>query len=222
VSIEGKKIYSTSVYFAHKTLFNIAKKAAANVNNDPEQALVSLIFSFNCIEAFINETISSSELFHGGRRTKIENELLEKMLELQQSKKSTLDKYKKSKVLFTTNHWNKSLSPYKEFELLRNLRNSIIHRPPEVILGELTIGQGQYQYSSKYERPEKELQELANMGIVESIKANESWLDIIMIPKFADWCCTVAESVIDDFLLSLHEGTFKNRMIEQMSLSENS
>ena len=161
MSIQGKKIYSKNVYFAHKLLFEIAKKASQNTDENPEQAIVSLIFSFNCLEAFINETIGSSELFCGGRRTPQEKELFEKMIVLQQEKSSTLDKYKKSKRLFTRNHWNKSESPYKEFEILRNLRNSIIHKPPEVILGELTIGEGQYTYSSKYERPDDELNHLA-------------------------------------------------------------
>ncbi|PKF56421.1 hypothetical protein CW748_10740 [Alteromonadales bacterium alter-6D02] len=218
MSIQGKKIYSKNVYFAHKLLFEIAKKASENTNENPEQAIVSLIFSFNCLEAFINETIGSSELFCGGRRSPKEKELYEKMLLLQQSKESTLDKYKKSKILFTKNHWNKSLSPYKEFEILRNLRNSIIHRPPEVILGERTIGEGQYTYSSKYERPDNELEELAEMGIIGSIQGNESWLDLIMTTSFSEWCCKVTEDIIENFLNSLHEGKFKERMTDQMSL----
>ncbi|MCS0048908.1 MULTISPECIES: hypothetical protein [Vibrio diabolicus subgroup] len=220
MGIEGKKIRSTNVYFAHKLLFGIAKKAAMQTNEEPEQAIVALIFSFNCLEAFINETIDSTELFCGGRRTEKERELYEQMLCLQKSKESTLDKYKKSKRLFTNNHWNRSLSPYKDFEILRNLRNSIIHRPPEVINGEMTIGEGLYKYTSKYERPEDELMELSNLGIIGTIQANESWLDLIMTPKFSDWCCDVAKGIIDNFLSSLHEGRFKDKMIEQMSLQE--
>ncbi|ELF6907132.1 hypothetical protein ACTFUH_003551 [Vibrio cholerae] len=220
MSIEGKKLYSTNVYFAHKMLFDIAKKASRQTNAEPEQAIVALIFSFNCLEAFINETIGSTELFCGGRRTEKEKELYEKMLCLQKSKESTLVKYKKSKQLFTNNHWNRSLSPYKDFEILRNLRNSIIHRPPEVIIGELTIGEGRYKYTSKYERPEDELTELSKLGIIGTIQANESWLDLIMTPKFSDWCCNVAENVIENFLSSLHEGHFKDQMIKKMSLQQ--
>lgn len=219
VSIQGKKIYSKKVYFAHKLLFEIAKKASENTNENPEQAIVSLIFSFNCLEAFINETIGASELFCGGRRTHKEKELFEKMILLQKSKASTLDKYKKSKILFTKNHWNKDLSPYKEFETLRNLRNSIIHRPPEVILGELSIGEGEYTYSSKYERPNNELIELADMGVIGTIQGDESWLDLIMTVSFAEWCCQVTEDMIENFLGSLHEGKFKERISYQMSLA---
>ncbi|NMH66511.1 hypothetical protein [Shewanella salipaludis] len=221
MSIEGKKIYSKNVYFAHKLLFEIAKKASQDTDENPEQAIVSLIFSFNCLEAFINETIGSSELFCGGRRTPQEKELFEQMILLQQEKSSTLDKYKKSKRLFTKKHWNKSESPYKEFEMLRNLRNSIIHRPPEVILGELTIGKWQYTYSSKYERPDKELTYLAQEGVIGSIQGKESWLDLIMTAKFAEWCCKVAMDIIANFLDSLHEGKFKELMAEQMSLEPN-
>jgi len=221
VSIEGKKVYSKNVYFAHKLLFEIAKKASQDTAESPEQAIVSLIFSFNCLEAFINETIGSSELFCGGRRTPQEKVLFEKMILLQQEKSSTLDKYKKSKRLFTNNHWNKAESPYKEFEVLRNLRNSIIHRPPEVILGELTIGEGQYIYSSKYERPDEALNHLADEGVIGSIQGKESWLDLIMTTQFAEWCCQVAMDIISNFLDSLHEGKFKKLMLEQMSLVQN-
>ncbi|WP_102505620.1 hypothetical protein [Salinivibrio kushneri] len=221
MSIEGKKIYSKNVYFAHKLLFEIAKKASQATAENPEQAIVSLIFSFSCLEAFINETIGSSELFCGGRRTPKEIELFETMIVLQQEKSSTLDKYKKSKRLFTKNHWNKTESPYKEFEILRNIRNAIIHRPPEVILGELTIGEGKYTYASKYERPEEELNYLAREGVIGSIQGKESWLDLIMTAHFAEWCCKVATDIIANFLDSLHEGTFKERMLEQMSLVQN-
>lgn len=219
MNIEGKKIYSTKVYFAHKLLFGIARKAADKSEKEPEQAIVSLIFSFNCMEAFINETIGSTELFYGGWRTEAEHELYEQMLSLQSSKASTLDKYKKSKKLFTKNHWDRTKSPYKEFETLRNLRNSIIHKPPEVIKGELTIGQGEYKYNSKYERPDVELQELLKLGITQPIVGDGSWLDSIMTPELARWSCQVALDVIDNFLTSLQEGRFKELMIEQMSLS---
>ncbi|TMO72162.1 hypothetical protein CWC17_14605 [Pseudoalteromonas sp. S3785] len=221
MNIEGKKIYSTKVYFAHKLLFYIARKAADKSTEEPEEAIVSLIFSFNCIEAFINETIGSTELFTGGRRTEAEQELYEQMLSLQSSKASTLEKYKKSKKLFTKNHWDRTQSPYKEFETLRNLRNSIIHKPPEVIKGELTIGQGEYNYKSKYERPDVELQELLKLGIIKPILRDGSWLDAIMTPELAEWSCQVAFDVINNFLTSLHEGRFKELMIEQMSLSIN-
>ena len=84
----------------------------------------------------------------------------------------------------------------------------------------MTIGEGLYKYTSKYERPEDELMELSNLGIIGTIQANESWLDLIMTPKFSGWCCDVAKGIIDNFLSSLHEGRFKDKMIEQMSLQE--
>lgn len=36
MGIEGKKIRSTNVYFAHKLLFGIAKKVAMQTNEEPE------------------------------------------------------------------------------------------------------------------------------------------------------------------------------------------
>lgn len=217
--IKNIQIRSKNVYFAHKVLLDIARKAEQDVVNDPKQAIVSLVFSFNCLEAFINETISSSEIFLGGRRTEEEKELANQLISLQKGRESTLCKYKKSKRLFTKNHWNKTESPYKEFELLQKLRNAIIHRAPEVINGESRIG-GTWIYTSAYERPEKELQELFDFGVLDEIQGNESWLDLIMTKKFASWCCRIAEEVINNFLFSLHDGKFKDEMINKMGVTE--
>ena len=42
-----------------------------------------------------------------------------------------------------------------------------------------------------------------------------------MTTKFAEWCCQVTVDIITNFLDSLHEGKFKERMSDQMSIVQN-
>ncbi|WP_417698642.1 hypothetical protein [Psychromonas sp.] len=54
-------------FVAAVTLYEIAVDARDRTEEHPEQALVSLIFSFNALEAFINETVTCCKVTLGGR-----------------------------------------------------------------------------------------------------------------------------------------------------------
>jgi hypothetical protein len=219
--LHGKKITKIRVHFAHHTFYSIAENARDNISSDPNSALISLIFSFNTIEAFINETISSRELFSGGRISKNEVKLYQGMKNMALGRKnnsSTLVKYKKAKRIFTKEVWNNKKSPYKEFFILQELRNAVVHRSPEVIKSEKLFRIEGQTFTVKYYRPEKQISELVKEGIINPIIGDDSWLECLKTKEFCDWCCQVAVDVINNFLNSLDEGRAKELMIDQMAL----
>ncbi|EJC6747109.1 hypothetical protein QRC94_004712 [Vibrio vulnificus] len=218
MDLQGQIIKSTHVFFRAGFLYKIALEASKKVENEPEQALVSLIFSYNSLEAFINETATSCEIFSGGRRTDKERDFYYLINQMQDNRESTAEKYHKAKEHFTGERWDKGGKVFQNFALLTSLRNELIHRKSEVVKQEKVIG-GEKSEIDLCSIRKKLYSRLIDKKLVTNIDptAYESWIDSVQNPRFAKWCCETALNMTTEFFSYLPEGHFKNRMMEQMS-----
>ncbi|EJG1707951.1 hypothetical protein CDB79_RS00585 [Vibrio parahaemolyticus] len=220
--LKGKVIRGRKVHFAHRRFYSIAKYARDNIRNNLELAAVCLTYSFSTIESFINESLCSRELFCGGRLSARERRMYDDLKRLvtgrNAHKVSISQKYKKAKVIFSRQRFRSNSHPDKDFEILRNLRNAVIHRAPEVILSERVIGENGVTISVEYPRPKAQLNYLVSIGVLETFDEADSWLYSIETTEFCEWCCRVALDVTNFFLNSLENGVYKDKIIERMSL----
>ncbi|EGQ8902787.1 hypothetical protein GKA42_23910 [Vibrio parahaemolyticus] len=220
--LKGKVIRGRKVHFAHRRFYSIAKYARDNVRNNPDLAIVCLTYSFSTIEAFINESLCSRELFCGGRLSDRERQMYDRLKRLvtgrDAHKVSILKKYKTAKNIFSRQRFRPNSQPDQNFEVLRKLRNAVIHRAPEVIMSERVIGENGVTLNVEYPRPETQLKYLVSIGVLETFDEADSWLYSIETTQFCEWCCRVALDVTNFFLSSLENGVYKDKIIEQMSL----
>jgi hypothetical protein len=218
MDFRGKIIKSTHVFFRSGFLYKIALEASNKVENEPEQALVSLIFSYNSLEAFINETAMSCEIFSGGRRTNKERDFYDLINQMQDDQVSTAEKYHTAKEYFTDKRWDRGGKVFQNFTLLTLLRNELIHRKSEVVKQEKVIG-GEKSEIDLCSIRKKLYSRLKDKKLVTNIDptADESWIDSVQNPQFAKWCCETALDMTTEFFSYLPEGHFKNKMMEQMS-----
>ena len=220
--LKGKVIRGRKVHFAHRRFYSIAEYARDNVRNNPDLAIVCLTYSFSTIESFINESLCSRELFCGGRLSDREKRMYDDLKRLvtgpYSHKASTIQKYKKAKNIFSRQRFCSDSHPDRDFEVLRKLRNAVIHRAPEVILSERMIDEKGVTISVEYHRPKAQLNYLVSIGVLDTFDESDSWLYSIETPDFCAWCCRVALDVTNFFLNSLENGVYKDKIIEQMSL----
>ncbi|EGQ7881781.1 TPA: hypothetical protein SLZ57_002186 [Vibrio cholerae] len=220
--LKGIVIRGRKVHFAHRRFYSIAKYARDNVHNNPDLAIVCLTYSFNTIESFINESLCSRELFCGGRLSSREIRMYDELKRLvtgrDAHKVSISQKYKKAKGIFSRQRFRPNSHPDRDFEVLRKLRNAVIHRAPEVILSERVIGENGVTISVEYPRPTAQLNYLVSIGVLVAFDEADSWLYSIETKEFCEWCCCVALDVTNFFLKSLENGVYKDKIIEQMSL----
>lgn len=189
-------------------LFSIALNAQKKVKTEPEQALVSLIFSYSALEAFINETLCVREQFSGGRLTEEEKKFYTLMLQLQEKKDSTEQKYHLSKILFTGHPWEKGNNAFQRFDFLKKLRNELIHKKSETT--ETTRDVGLRETAINLPKHTRSLiKGLKQRGLIDETNEMGSWLDSIQNEKFAKWCCDTAIIMTDEFIEMLPEGRYK-------------
>ncbi|MGS0690779.1 hypothetical protein [Shewanella sp. 30m-9] len=220
--LKGKVIRGRKVHFAHRRFYSIAKYARDNIRNNPDLAIVCLTYSFSTIESFINESLCSRELFCSGRLSDRERRMYDDLKRLVTGrdayKVSISQKYKKAKGIFSRQKFRPNSHPDRDFEVLRKLRNAVIHRAPEVIISERVIGENGVTINVEYPRPKTQINYLVSIGVLETFDEADSWLYSIETTKFCEWCCRVALNVTNFFLNSLENGVYKDKIIEQMSL----
>ncbi|MFL9766901.1 hypothetical protein [Vibrio cyclitrophicus] len=201
-------------------LFSIALDAQSRVANEPEQALVSLIFSYSALEAFINESLSVTEQFSGGRRSDDEKKFYALMLQLQEKKDSTEQKYHMSKILFTGSPWQKGDEPFQRFDFLKRLRNELIHKKSETTetVKNLSTQETSVTLSKNTRNLIKGLKE---RQLIDETTENGSWLDAIQNEKFAKWCCDTAIIMSDAFIDMLPSSKFQEIFKEMLEFQRN-
>ncbi|WP_133151117.1 hypothetical protein [Vibrio cyclitrophicus] len=208
-------------FFRAVTLYGIAVDASKRTAESPEQALVSLMFSFNSLEAFINETVTCCQLTMGGRFSEHEKTFFSVMNDLQKSKGSTQNKFQLGKLILSGKGWETSKAPYQDFVLLQKIRNELVHRKSEYHEDTLIVGEG---------FPEKTLKDhpsffrqLESRKLCDSLVIDESWIDLIQTPAFAEWCCETAYAMTKEFLDSITDvpqSKLKSRMIEILDFNQ--
>ncbi|ELP5730802.1 hypothetical protein ACWOUW_004260 [Vibrio vulnificus] len=201
-------------------LFSIALDAQNRVANEPEQALVSLIFSYSALEAFINESLSVTEQFSGGRRSDDEKKFYALMQQLQEKKDSTEQKYHLSKILFTGSPWQKGDEPFQRFDFLKRLRNELIHKKSETTktVKDLSTKETSVTVSKNTQRLVRGLKE---RKLIDESAEYGSWLDAIQNEKFAKWCCDTAIMMSDAFINMLPSGKYQEIFKEMLEFERN-
>lgn len=207
-------------YFSSRVLYNIAIEAKARASESPEQALVSLMFSFNALEAFINETVTCCKMTRGGRFAEHERTYYSVMNDLQKNKASTQNKFEIGKLLLSGSSWKHNEHPYQDFKLLLKVRNELVHRKSELFEEEWEIGQ-KNSGKTLNDHP-RFFKELESKKLFDSTSLDCSWLDLIQNEKFASWCCDTALSMNQKFLNSIKDvpdSKLKTKIMDSLDLS---
>ena len=199
-------------------LFSIALDAQNRAAKEPEQALVSLIFSYSALEAFINETLSVTEQFSGGRRSDDEKKFYALMLQLQEKKDSTEQKYHLSKILFTGSPWQKGDEPFQRFDFLKRLRNELIHKKSETTATVRDLSTNEMSVTMSKNNL---INGLKKRQLIDNTDELGSWLDAIQNEKFAKWCCDTAIIMSDAFIEMLPRGKYQEIFKEMLEFQRN-
>lgn len=208
-------------FVAAVTLYEIAVDARDRTEEHPEQALVSLIFSFNALEAFINETVTCCKVTLGGRFAEHEKTFFSVMDDLQKNKASTQNKFELGKLILSGSGWAHNEKPYQDFKLLLKVRNELVHRKSEFHEDTLIKGQG-FPDKTLDDHP-KFFKELESRKLCDTSAVDGSWIDLIQTPAFATWCCDTALSMASEFLNSIQdvpESKLKGRMKELLDFNQ--
>ncbi|HAS3609166.1 TPA: hypothetical protein I6202_003374 [Vibrio cholerae] len=202
-------------YFRAITLYDIAVDARNRTKEHPEQALVSLMFSFNALEAFINETVTCCKMTVGGRFAEHEKTFYSVMNDLQKNKASTQNKFEIGRLLLSGSSWNHNQKPYQDFKLLMKVRNELVHRKSEIHEDELITGTG-YPEKTLKDHP-RFFTDLQSKNLFNSQDLECSWIDLIQNELFATWCCDTVLQMIQEFLHSIQDvpgSKLKPKMLE--------
>ncbi|MBR9910408.1 MAG: hypothetical protein GYB33_08675 [Gammaproteobacteria bacterium] len=204
-------------YFSAITLYRIATEARDRSSESQEQALVSLMFSFNALEAFINETVTCCKMTTVGRLAEHEKTYYSIMNDLQKNKASTQIKFDLGKLLLSGVSWNHNEKPYQDFKLLLKVRNELVHRKSEMHEEELVKGVGFIEKTIN-DHP-KFFKELQSKKLIYNSSLDCSWIDLVQNISFASWCCDTALSMNQAFLNSIKDvpdSNLKNKMVEAL------
>ena len=207
-------------YFRAITLYDIAVDAKVRTKESPEQALVSLMFSFNALEAFINETVTCFELTVGGRFSEHEKTFYSVMNDMQKKQASTQNKFDIAKLLLSGSAWNVNENPYQDFRLLMRVRNELVHRKSEVYEDTLIKDSG-YPDKTIKDHP-KFIKDLKSRKLLNSSDLEGSWIDQIQNEKFANWCCDTTLQMTQTFLHSIkdeQDSKLKSEMLNILDFS---
>lgn len=208
-------------FFRAVTLYEIAVDARDRTEEHPEQALVSLIFAFNALEAFINETVTCCKVTMGGRFAEHEKTFFSVMNELQKNKGSTQNKFELGKLILSGSGWERDKAPYQDFALLLKVRNELVHRKSEYHEDTLTKGEGFPERTLK-DHP-KFFKDLESRKLCDTSVVDGSWIDLIQTPAFSAWCCDTALSMTNEFLTSIQDvpnSKLKGRMQEILDFTQ--
>jgi len=180
-------------YFSTTTLFDIAKEAyrrsisSKHENQLCNDALVAIVFATSTLEAWISQTI-----FIAKKWTKKPPKIIEAFAtllgELDSNKTSASLKIFMSHWVICGKRLDRGAEPYQSFDLLVDIRNSLIHLKPDKV---------------GTEHIHKLLLQLKSKGLISDFDPKAlrmCWVLHISNPHIAKWACNTAASMIQQFV----------------------
>jgi hypothetical protein len=195
------------------SLFAVAKEACAraqasdtnlrsHVSHDP---LVAIVFAAAAGEAFINEISCLADQrsmadpgFDPDPREV--HDLISLLSAIEDSHVPTSLKFLIAKLALTGQTYDRGASPYQDFAILMELRNSLVHLRSEGIEGE-EIG----SMRVKYPRVADKLRAKNVLAQLEDEAGLASWLFVLSTAAAAMWACNAASSIVKDLVESIPE-----------------
>ena len=107
----------------------IAQKDVPQNAYDQREAIVAIVFSALTLEAFINEVGALAAAVPSSDRCDppVFDKLGEVLVNEEESRDSTLDKFLLAKQILSGSSYDKSRMPYQSFKTLIDLRNALAH-----------------------------------------------------------------------------------------------
>ncbi len=203
-----------SVFTSSGALFSIVRNASkASGKND---AIVAVVFSAMCLEAFINEKIScaiANLKTPGDTEANLGKELCEfarwgkPVVENPKDRTSTAGKYQKARSIFAGRKYHEEESPFKDFQVLMNLRNWLVHKKLEEVYKD---DSGEYAM----EKPSA-IDQLEALKVIDRLPPDaptQSDLRRIDTPGVARWAKKTVLRMIDAFDKSISNKVAKARL----------
>lgn len=182
-------------YFSTTTLFDIAKEAylrsisSKHENQLCNDALVAIVFATSTLEAWISQTI-----FIAKKWTKKPPKIIEVFANLlgefdsKETSASLKTKYFMSHWVICGKRLDRGAEPYQSFDLLVDIRNSLIHLKPDKV---------------SIDKIPKLLPPLKSKGLISDFDPKalrKCWVHYISNPHIAKWACNTAASMIQQFV----------------------
>lgn len=211
-------ITKITAYLHANRLFSIAKRAAAGDSSENDASIVSIMFSVLALEAFINESGALANLVPTSKRQKIIEGFAQVMGELEERKESLLVKYHLALLVFSGSTWDEGSQPFQDFKLLIALRNAIAHTKADK--WEAPVSESERDPERSLDQYPKIIRQLYQKKIIELPDKSTSWLEVLDQPKVAEWACSTAKLITEEFLNAVPDGEYKNSLSEHVFQSE--
>lgn len=197
-------------------LFGIAKEAyertrAASSDNEPghRDAIVAIIFSVAALEAFINEAV---ELSHNPPLVKVwkmpgqVTKFAEYAKEKNDTRMNIRKQFKNAQKILHGVDYDETKIPYKNFALLIELRNELVHMKPKDIFETKSDGNISMKSVPVIKRLDK--------NIVVKIKNQRPvpWISSICTRGVARWACNTASEMVQSILGPIPHNEYQSRL----------
>src|SRR5947209_15630431 len=205
------------MYFNCTALFKEAEAAMLRIpasagDREPRQqdALTSVVLAAASLEGFINEALEVAEFPEGDEpsATKMIAAWIGVMVELEAARASLQSKYLMTKWIFSSEPFNKGGQPYQDFDLLLDLRNSIMHL-------KAVDRFRQIDGVSERVKPLSIIERLRSRNILgESIAVPPlTFIDLICTRAVARWACTSAISMVTTIIEVAPPSALKSSLV---------
>lgn len=205
------------MYFNCTALFEQAEAAMLRIpasvsDREPRQqdALSSVVLSAASLEGFVNEALELAPEFQGAKPedTKAIAAWAGVMKELEVARASVQSKYLMTKWIFSSEPFDKGAQPYQDFDLLLDLRNTIMH------LRALDRFR-QVDGISERVNPPSIIERLRSRNILgESIAVPPiTFIDLICTRAVARWACTSTVSMVTAIVEVIPPSTLKSSLM---------
>ena len=198
-------------------LFEIAKSAYDRTKGHtydreikPREPIVAIVFSAVALEAFINEVAVLADqplLFDTPEEPDSVVTFAERGRKFIEEKIPIRSKFMIAREVFAGQPYNKDAQPYKDFHLLIDLRNALVHlRPIDV-----------FEFSSEkgmLVEPPEIIEELQSRGFLArpEVVGGGPWVLWINTPAAARWACNVTTKMVQSIMEVVPESQFKNQL----------
>lgn len=180
------KRYFSIVYTSRK-LLQIARDAARRAVDEPDQALVAILFAAAAVEGFFNELleIADQAVEAGAEPPVVTMSVL--LHEAEDQKAQVSLKFQLIHVALRQKPLRRGGRLYQDFDLLFKLRNSLVHMRPD---------RASWDFAT-YERTAKPFvytDRLVARGLVqrERVGAAFDWVELVSTPDVAQWAYETA------------------------------
>jgi hypothetical protein len=199
-------------YLLHSSaLFDIAKRAARDAaTNDSvfTDVLVAIVFSVIGAEAFINETAElASDMIPGEESEPRKLKAFVDFIKQAEEAHGSLEfKYHIARWVFSGEVPDKGINPYQDFDLLVDVRNTLVHFK--------LLEKIKFVEDGVLMEPPKLLERLRSKNVLVEPPPgmNTPWLFRILTEDMAIWACSTSSAMVKDIVALMPQGGLKTKV----------